>query len=102
MPKPVQSYDEDDKYNKLKYYSQSPSLSSTSESEPESELESVSQAGIMSEIPSYPTSQAMKPGRLSLPGLMTLPPAEGGAEENGLIICYLKCKVQQMIMSLMS
>ena len=56
----------------------------------------------MSDIPGYPISQAKKPGGFGLPGLMTLPPAEGGPNKNGLMFCCLKCKVQQVIMSLMS
>ena len=60
------------------------------------------QVGIMSEIPGYPISQAKKPGRFGLPGLMTLPPADGGAKKNSLMFYCLKCKVQQVIMSLMS
>ena len=100
-----------DKYNKSRHYSQSPSSSSSSESEQESELKSVKQevllpmgqgqVGIMSKIPGYPISQAKKPGKFGLAGLMTLPPAEGGAKKNSLMFCCLKCKLQQVFMSLM-
>ena len=60
------------------------------------------QVGIISKILGYPISQAKNPGRFGLPGVMTLPPTEGGAKKNGLMFCCLKSKVQQMIMSLMS
>ena len=60
------------------------------------------QVGIMNEILGYPISQAKKPGRFGLPGLMALQPAEGGAKKSGLMFCCLKCKVQQVIMSLKS
>ena len=39
--------------------------------------------GIMNDIPGYPISQAKKPGRFGLPGLMTLPSAEGGTRKMG-------------------
>ena len=58
--------------------------------------------GIMSEIPGYPISKARKPGRFCFPGLMTLPPTEGGAKKTGLMFCCLKCQMQQVIMFLMS
>ena len=51
------------------------------------------QVGIIREIPQYLISQAKKPGRLGLPGSMTLPLTVGGAKKNGLIFCCLKCKV---------
>ena len=61
-----------------------------------------SQVGIMSKIPGYPILQAKKPGRFSLPGLMTWPPAVGRAKKSSLMFCCLKYKVQQVIMSMMS
>ena len=56
----------------------------------------------MSKIADYPISQVKKPGRFGSPGLMTLPPTEDGAKKNGLLFSCLKCKVQQVTMSLMS
>ena len=60
------------------------------------------QEEIMNEILGYPISQIKKHGSFVLPGLMTLPPTEGEAKKNSLMFCCLKCKVQQVIMSLMS
>ena len=59
-------------------------------------------AETMSETPGYLTSLAEKLGRFRLQGSMTLPPTEGGTKKNDLMYCSLKCKVPQVIMSLMS
>ena len=56
----------------------------------------------MSEIPGYLTSLAKKLRRFGLHGSMTLLPTEGGTKKNDLMYCCPKCKVLQVIMSLMS
>ena len=58
--------------------------------------------GTMSKTPDYLTSLVEKLGRSGLPGLMILPPAEGGTKKSDSMYCCLKCKGPQVIMFLMN
>ena len=98
-----------DKHHRSKHYSQSlvQVLSLSLSSRVLAELEVFLPMGqglaeTMSKIPGYLTSMAEKHGRLGLQGSMTLPPTKGGTKKNDLMYCCLKCKVPQVIMSLMS